>query len=372
VLLDSIEPPGQPFPKEFTGVDARTYDWFYGSVVKFGPRGGAAWKTGDDFCPADFENWRAYGRVTNLRTTGGSLTGQIVKGAPHPAGIALVPGRAGTLIDAGKAKTVSVRLKNGTDGTQALLELAKEGIISDHGPIIKTVDIKPNSDFAEYTFDLADVKEWKGLVRTIAVHPSDTKGEGSFAIDWIKIGSGEGAKVYDFNAEDSYEAKLPADARKEPVRASHGMPQGTLLGAEWIRPGVSAVSAAGGYGGCHCFGTDLDMDDFGRIFAPDSLRFRVTVLDANGNEITHIGSYGNQDFCGPESYVLDLKEKVLRPRKADDPKELVSPFAKPEIPLAWVNGVAVTDRHAFITDMINKRILKAKLEYAAEERCEVK
>ena len=98
--------------------------------------------------------------------------------------------------------------------------------------------------------------------------------------------------------------------KMEPVRASHWLPQGTMQGVEWIRPGFSAVSAQG-YGECHCFGTDFDMDDFGRIFAPDSLRFRVGVLDTRGNEILSFGAYGNQDFCGPESYVLDPKKRLL-------------------------------------------------------------
>jgi hypothetical protein len=371
VVLDSVEPPGQPFPKEFTGVEARLYDWFYGSVIKFGPSGGAAWKTNDDICPADFENWRSYGRVINLRTAGGSLTGNIVKGWPHPAGIILVPGREGTLIDADKCKTVSLRLKNDSDGTRAVLAIGKESIISDQYPPLKTIEVKPRGDFAEYTFDLSDVKEWKGLVRTIAIHPSDTKGEGTFAIDWIRIGTGDSQKTYNFNAEESYATKLPSGLQQQPIRASHWLPQGTLLGAEWIYPGVSAVSAQG-YGECHCFGTDLDMDDFGRIFAPDSLRFRVLVLDANGNEITSIGAYGNQDFCGPESYVIDPATKLLRPRRADDPKELKSPFSQPEIAFAWINGVAVTDRHAFVTDLINKRILRLKLGYEAEESCPLK
>jgi hypothetical protein len=69
---------------------------------------------------------------------------------------------------------------------------------------------------------------------------------------------------------------------------------------------------------------------------------------------------------------MDPAGKFLRPRRADDPKDLVSPFAKPEIAFAWVNGVAVTDRHAYVTDGINKRILRVKLDYAATETCEIK
>jgi hypothetical protein len=113
-------------------------------------------------------------------------------------------------------------------------------------------------------------------------------------------------------------------------------------------------------------------DDFGRVFAPDTGRFRVAVLDSNGNEIANFGACGNQDCCGPESYVLDPREKVLRPRRADDPKELVSPFAKPEIAFGWIVGLAVTDRNAYIDDVINKRVLRVRLEYAVEQMCEIR
>jgi hypothetical protein len=33
---------------------------------------------------------------------------------------------------------------------------------------------------------------------------------------------------------------------------------------------------------------------------------------------------------------------------------------------------AVTDRHAYVCDLINKRMLRVKLGYAATETCEVK
>ncbi|HOX08646.1 MAG TPA: hypothetical protein PK280_19785 [Planctomycetota bacterium] len=370
VILDVAKPKDAPYPKEFTGVDPAIYDWFYGSVIKFGPQGGAIWILNDPAAAIDFEGWRSYGRVADLRTTGGCLTGQITgrRGNQVP-GIITVPGRPEAVVDADKCKTVTVRLKNGTDGTKAAFGLGRELV---EGLVLKTVEIKPNSDFAEYTFDLSDAKEWKGQIGCIFLSPSNTNGQGSFAVDWIKLGTGADQKTWDFNAEDSAEKRLPADMKKEPVRGNGMGGDGMLQGALWHRQGFSTISTVGGSGGCHCFGTDFDVDDFGRIFAPDACRFRIGVLDANGNEITSFGAYGNQDNCGPDSYVLDPAGKFLRPRKADDPKDLVSPFAKPEVPLAWVNGVAVTDRHAFITDCINKRILRVKMGYAVAESCEVR
>ena len=113
------------------------------------------------------------------------------------------------------------------------------------------------------------------------------------------------------------------------------------------------------------------MDDFGRVFAPDAGQFRVRVLDTNGNELTTFGAYGNQDCCGPDSYVLDPAGKFLRPRKEGE-KGAKAPLADPDIALGWIIGLAVTDRAAYVDDIINKRIVRVKLSYAGEETCEVK
>ena len=72
-----------------------------------------------------------------------------------------------------------------------------------------------------------------------------------------------------------------------------------------------------------------------------------------------------------EVAVLDSAGKFLRPRKADDPKDAISPFAKPEIAFAWIIGLAVTDKYAYVDDVVNKRVLRVKLGYAAEETAAV-
>ena len=51
---------------------------------------------------------------------------------------------------------------------------------------------------------------------------------------------------------------------------------------------------------------------------------------------------------------------------------LVSPFAEPEIAFSWLFGVGATDKYAYMGDSMNRRLLRAKLVYAAEETCEVK
>jgi hypothetical protein len=379
-IMDSVKAPGQPFPDEFKAPAAasaatqKAIDWIYGSVIKFGPEGGAVWFTGSQPLPLTYEGWGqqharpggsgTWNAIPDLRTTGGALTGTITM---KPAFVTFPY----MCLDAAANTRINLRLKNGTDGTQATLEYLNS--FSYGAPTFrKTIEIKPQSDFTEYTFDLSGEKEWKGIVKSLRLMPSNA-GKGSFAIDWVRIGEAGANLAWNFDAEDSREKKLPATMKKEKVGAL-GRPDGAeLQGAQWYSPGFSPLGDMVSWtcGSCHCTGADFDVDDFGRTFAPDAGRFRVGVLDANGNAILSFGAYGNQDNCGPDSYVVDPVAKVLRARQDGDPKDLVSPFATPEIAFAWIVGVAVTDRHAYVDDMINKRIIRVKLAYAAEERCEV-
>jgi hypothetical protein len=137
-----------------------------------------------------------------------------------------------------------------------------------------------------------------------------------------------------------------------------------VTGAEWIHPGMGHVGVVG----CNCENVTFDVDEFGRVFFPDLNLFRVRVIDTAGNAIAHFGGYGNPESMGPESPVLDDKTGQLRPPKPGEK----SPFAQPDIAFAWLVGVGVTDRYAYMGDGMNRRLLRARLVYAAEETCEVK
>jgi hypothetical protein len=54
-------------------------------------------------------------------------------------------------------------------------------------------------------------------------------------------------------------------------------------------------------------------------------------------------------------------------RKAEDPQELKSPFGEPAIAFNWIIGIAVTNRFAYVADLLNTRVLRCKLDYAASE-----
>ena len=71
---------------------------------------------------------------------------------------------------------------------------------------------------------------------------------------------------------------------------------------------------------------------------------RVTVMDNDGNEILHFGTYGNRDSMG------------------GFPGELVPTKG---IPLAFPNSVAATDNYIYVADMVNLRLLRMKKKYRA-------
>lgn len=162
---------------------------------------------------------------------------------------------------------------------------------------------------------------------------------------------------------------LPDSVEKMKVYALRRKDDNFIQGALWLTPGVANGGDMSGRGTdfCHCTTTDFDVDDFGRTFAPDILRQRVTVMDTNGNVLLHFGAYGNQDYCGPDSYVVDPTSKLLRPRKMDDPRDLKSPFAEPAIAFNRIIGLAVTNRYVYVADVANRRVLRCKLDYAVEK-----
>jgi hypothetical protein len=373
-IMETVKAPGQRYPEEFAArvkglpaagkqTTAGWYDWIYGSIVKFGPEGGAVWFAGAQLSPLDYEGWRGLSPIANLRTTGGALTGTLAGKAPK------LSFPRDLYVESAAHNTVSFRLKNDGDGTKATLyyHRVKEDYFAACGPgFSKVIEIKPNSDFTEYSFDLSGEKDWKEDLYNLSLVPTDGT-KGSLSIDWVRIGKPESKLVWNFDAEDGPDKKLPATMKKEQIDRSLRPGGATLQGALWWRPWFSPVGDCTTANQCHCTASDFDVDDFGRVFAPDTGRFRVGVLDTNGNEIIAIGAYGNQDCCGPDSYVLDPAGKFLRPRQASDPKDLASPFAKPEIAFAWIIGLAVTDRYAYVDDAVNKRVLRVKLDYAAME-----
>jgi hypothetical protein len=116
-------------------------------------------------------------------------------------------------------------------------------------------------------------------------------------------------------------------------------PTGGKVGTEgelWKRPGVSPVPPAH----CGCLSGQMDLDEMGNVFVTAMRGFYIQVLDANGNIVTRIGNYGNQDCVGPDSS-----------------------FPDPPIAVFVIRGVAVSGDKLFISDYGNRRIVKCNLGY---------
>ncbi len=147
------------------------------------------------------------------------------------------------------------------------------------------------------------------------------------------------------------QAKLPPGQPKVKVDSFTGdrvtLGTGDLQGAEWLHFGASYIldMHPGANRRCHCTGTDFDVDDYGRVFYTDQGRFRVVVLDAAGNELLAVGSYGNQDSFGREG--------------------------GPEVAFNWFTGLAASDRAIYVGDSGNRRAVKLALRHAADATCPI-
>jgi hypothetical protein len=121
----------------------------------------------------------------------------------------------------------------------------------------------------------------------------------------------------------------------------------TVTNALWMKR-LGYVGSHGEELGCHCETTRFDLDGFDRLFVPDLFRFRVCVLDTEGNDIASFGAWGNMDSRGRGS-----------------------PVPEPEIPFGWPLSVNCGGGKAFVADLVNRRVVAVKFDHAAEETCSI-
>jgi hypothetical protein len=115
----------------------------------------------------------------------------------------------------------------------------------------------------------------------------------------------------------------------------------TATGAMRIyKPGFAPLSSNGPMYECACRNPRFDVDDYGRLFIPNSITQQVTVVDNDDNEILHFGQWGNTDNRGNGS--------------------------GPAIPLAWPVGAAASDDFIYVTDMVNCRLLRIKMNFVLD------
>jgi hypothetical protein len=216
------------------------------------------------------------------------------------------------------------------------------------------------------------VAHFKATGTKASAGPASTAAEfyGSILKFSPKGGSIEFIKHAAFRAPFANEPKLPVGLKALDAEFSFGgtMRPSKVIGAEWIHPGVGHV----GLFGCNCENITFDVDPFGRVFYPDVALYRVGVLDASGNVITHFGAYGNAENMGQDSPAMDLKIGKPLPRGAQERQGTKSALADPDLAIAWLVGIGVTDNYAYLGDSLNRRLLRARFVYAVEETCEIK
>jgi hypothetical protein len=147
-----------------------------------------------------------------------------------------------------------------------------------------------------------------------------------------------------------------------PEKFGPGLPMGGLFTQHGVRfkksyieggvrayPGLSPFSGYDRSDGCVCQTPRFDVDNFGRVYIPNALTCSVTVADDAGNEIAQFGSYANFDSQGPKSAI-----------------------PRPAIPLAYPVAVQVSQRHIYVADSANRRVVRVDVRWKAEATCVVK
>ncbi len=150
-------------------------------------------------------------------------------------------------------------------------------------------------------------------------------------------------------------APVPLPKENQPKRSPDirkgGLGEAWAEGAEWLYGGVGY----GGMGGsCTCWHARFHLDYLGRSFVPETRRFKVAVLDSNGNLILRIGRYGNVEDGKP--LIEDGGPQKPRSIGGDEVALVHAPYLTTH-----------TDHRLYISDPGNGRILSVKLDYHANE-----
>jgi hypothetical protein len=132
-------------------------------------------------------------------------------------------------------------------------------------------------------------------------------------------------------------------------------------GALAVYPGLAPFSRSG-FGGntcCVCRVPRFDLDTYGRLALPNAVTCSVRLYDNAGNLITEIGRYGN--FDAPRRTPHDRGSRSDR-----------SAAAGSDIFLGWPTSAGFSEKHLYINDTMNRRVVRADRTYAAKALCDVK
>ncbi|HOX06582.1 MAG TPA: hypothetical protein PK280_09285, partial [Planctomycetota bacterium] len=115
---------------------------------------------------------------------------------------------------------------------------------------------------------------------------------------------------------------------------------------------------------CTCARPRFDVDPYGRLYIPNGMTFKVTLLDNADNQILSFGGYGNWDAQGPKSGSTSSPPDALSLSKGAEPK--------PEIPLGWPVFAGASDKYVYVGDTLNHRAVRADKVFAAEETVDIR
>jgi len=147
-------------------------------------------------------------------------------------------------------------------------------------------------------------------------------------------------------------AKAPSDAAD--YKSGYLRWDVKVVGAKWRYGGIGIIPHSfdgfTGDDGCECLQSQLDVDPYGRVYAPSAFYSSVEMVDSAGNRLARIGTYGNADSAGPGSRMPE-----------------------PEIAFAWPAecDYAEADGRLYVSDSVNRRIVVVKFDAAAVKTCDV-
>ena len=95
----------------------------------------------------------------------------------------------------------------------------------------------------------------------------------------------------------------------------------------------------------------FQVDGWGRLFVPNAVTCSVRIIDNSGNLIQQFGKYGNLDSRGP----------------GED-----SMIKTPEVPLGWPQAVSASYKNVYVSDVVNRRIVRMKKTYEQESIINIK
>jgi hypothetical protein len=168
----------------------------------------------------------------------------------------------------------------------------------------------------------------------------------------------------------SVQGKIPLPDGERPRRPVDITRPGMWVeGAQWMFGPVGADGHYGSGGKCDCYvNARFALDYFGRTFVPEVDRYRVVVLDTNGNVVMRIGKYGNIEdgvpLVKPDPSLVDKPgQQPLSPRS----------IGGDEVAIMHCMNLGVhTDRRLFLCDVGNDCIRSVKLGYDTQERVALK